>query len=183
MAKLKHLFPNANGSQLRAIAGFALASAGVAGLFGALHDQITFTISPEYFTRMKFDQFSHTDLGFPIRIRVAMIGFLATWWVGLIAGWFLARVAVARHDRESAGSWVLRSVCWIIAAAVLAGILGYFLGPELFPKLQEWNESLQAMGVTDHATFEQVAGIHSGAYGGALVSWLVALIVMWRKTG
>jgi hypothetical protein len=180
MARLKHMIPHASSSDLLAIAGISLVSAGAAGLFGAMHDQITFTISPEYFTRMKFEQFSHTDLGLSIRTRVAMIGFLGTWWVGLIAGWFLARLAVARPGKRSVGSRVYRSLCWIIAATVGAGTLGYGVGPVWFPMLAQWNESLEEMGVTDHTAFEQVSGIHSGAYGGAILSWFIAMIVMWR---
>ena len=35
----------------------------LAGCYGALHDQISYTISPEYFTKVKFEQFRYADFG------------------------------------------------------------------------------------------------------------------------
>lgn len=70
----------------------ATACGGVlAGLYGIVHDQLTYSIGPEYFTKLKFEQFRWANLGLPPRVLVAEIGFLATWWVGAIAAWFLAR--------------------------------------------------------------------------------------------
>lgn len=66
----------------------------VGGVYGVLHDQITYSISHEYFTKLKFDQFKYANFGFPVRIFVSEVGFLATWWVGFFAAWFLARIAV-----------------------------------------------------------------------------------------
>ncbi len=65
-------------SALLCMAGFG-ALAG--GLYGAVHDQISFSISREYFTRMKFIQFAWADFGWPERLFAAEVGFLATWWM------------------------------------------------------------------------------------------------------
>lgn len=35
----------------------------IGGLYGILHDQLTYTISPEYYTKFKFYQFGLMDLG------------------------------------------------------------------------------------------------------------------------
>src|SRR5438105_3464978 len=63
----------------------------LAGFYGAIHDQLSYTISPEYFTKMKFIQFSYADFGWPQRVFASEVGFLASWWVGGIGGWILAR--------------------------------------------------------------------------------------------
>jgi hypothetical protein len=81
-------------------------------------------------------------------------------------------------------SVMVRSLAWILTATVLTGILGFSLGPVFFPQQADWQDSLRAMGVGDHTAFEQVAGIHVGAYVGALVSWLIAMIVVkWGRIG
>ena len=54
----------------------------VAGVYGILHDKDTFSNSPEYFTRFKFEQFRWVDLGLPEWVFVAEMSFLATWWGG-----------------------------------------------------------------------------------------------------
>src|SRR4026208_93064 len=60
----------------------------IAGLYGIIHDQLTYTISPEYYTKFKFYQFGLADEGdeaiFPSpRLWVSFVGFMATWWTGI----------------------------------------------------------------------------------------------------
>lgn len=57
-----------------------------AGLFGALHDQISYSVSPEYFTKFKFLQFRLLDPDIPERVRASIVGFLASWWMGIPLG-------------------------------------------------------------------------------------------------
>ena len=123
--------------------GYALMGALIAGLYGVVHDQITYSMSPEYFTRVKFFQFHYADFGLPPRSFVAEIGFLATWWVGLIAGWFLGarrrpggrtgpkRAPAAagvlrsfRHVLSPRRSWALAWGCRLVRALIsrVAGI-------------------------------------------------------------
>lgn len=153
----------------------------IAGGFGVLHDQITFTISPEYFTRMKFDQFRAADFGFPERIFVAEIGFLATWWVGLIGAWFLARVALQKF--ASPGKRVMMAMAVIISVTIVCGVGGYFMGPAFFGNRSGWGEALDSMGVTDATAFQRVAAIHLGGYAGAIFGWLAMMVVLARQDG
>ena len=149
----------------------------VAGCFGIVHDQVTYTISPEYFTRMKFDQFRGADFGFPSRVFVAEIGFLATWWAGLIAGWFLARLALPRYDKPTLK--VMKAMGVMVVVAMAFGLAGYLIAPPLLEKREGWQEALDSMGVTDRGAFLRVAGIHLGSYAGALLGWIW---MMWRIT-
>lgn len=166
--------------QLRRIAGFAVAGALVAGGYGILHDQLTYTLSPEYFSRMKFAQFAWADVGFPRRVLVAEIGFLATWWVGFAATWFFARFAASRRGMAAlpgavAGMWLT-----LLGTAVAAGCLGCLLGPAYYARADGWQETLTALGVEDQPAFARVGGIHLGGYLGALLGWLIA---MFRLAG
>ena len=174
------LLPPADWPVLRKAAGLALVGALIAGSFGILHDQITYSVSPEYFIRMKFDQFRIADFGFPARVFVAEIGFLATWWVGLIAAWFLARIALPKF--ESPGKTVIKAMAVIVGITVLSGIAGYFLGPELLGSRPGWQDALDSFGVVDKVAFLRVAGIHLGSYGGAFFGW-IAMMVILRITG
>src|ERR1700694_4054811 len=65
---------------------FIVAAMLAAGIFGAFHDQISYSVAPEYFTRFKFLQFKLLDPTVPERVRVAQVGFLASWWMGLPLG-------------------------------------------------------------------------------------------------
>ena len=55
----------------------------LAGLYGIAHNQISYTVSPEYFTKFKFQQFGFVDMPLPERVRASMVGFLASWWMGI----------------------------------------------------------------------------------------------------
>jgi hypothetical protein len=176
----KFLIPTASGSDLRKAAGLALAGAIIAGCFGIIHDQITYTISPEYFTRMKFDQFRWADFGFPKRVFVAEIGFLATWWVGLVASWFLARLALPKF--KSPQTRVIKAVVYISAITTLFSVTGYLIGPWLFGSRPGWCEGLQEMGVGNPRAFHQVAGVHLASYVGALIGWLVMMVMFVKRS-
>jgi hypothetical protein len=76
------LYPKVRLDLLLAMCRYAMLGALIAGPYGVAHDQVTYSISPEYFTRLKFQQFEYANFGFPPRFFVAEIGFLATWWVG-----------------------------------------------------------------------------------------------------
>ena len=55
-------------------------------IYGALNDQITYAISPEYYTKFKFEQFGIKGSfanEYP-RLGAAIVGVFATWWAGLL---------------------------------------------------------------------------------------------------
>lgn len=172
------LLPSAAWPVLRKAALLALTGALIAGSFGIAHDQITYTISPEYFTRMKFDQFRTADFGFPSRVFVAEIGFLATWWVGLIAAWFLARIALPKfHSPEKR---VLLAMAVIVGITLLFAVIGYFVGPSLFGNRPDWRDALDSLGVADITAFNRVAAIHLGSYAGAFLGWIAMMVKFAR---
>ena len=42
-----------------------------AGLYGVVHNQVSYTVAPEYFTKFKFRRFGLTDTTVPERVRPA----------------------------------------------------------------------------------------------------------------
>src|ERR1700744_4981297 len=71
-----------------------LAAIVIASLYGVGHDQATYSISPEYYTKFKFIQFNLADSGAAQhmtqpRSAVVMVGVKATWWMGLYIGLIL----------------------------------------------------------------------------------------------
>ncbi len=150
----------------------------VAGVYGVVHDQITFSIGPEYFYKFKFQQFAYADFGLHDRIFAAEIGFLATWWVGMIVGWILAKRCLPGQDRPVASKQIIRGFCIVFAAGFLAAVGGYlyglFQGPEA--DYSAWRRFLETRGVTDHWSFLRVAYIHNASYLGGLVGLLLTFV-------
>src|SRR5208283_2263623 len=150
------LYPKLRLNLLRPMLGYAVMGALIAGLYGVVHDQITYSISPEYFTRLKFFQFHYADVGLPPRYFVAEIGFLATWWVGFVAGWFLARVTVPSLPRSAAFRYSLRGFLVIFTGALVASILGYIFGKLHGPDFSDWESFKYTFHVEDLPSFVRV---------------------------
>jgi hypothetical protein len=171
-------YPKLRPGLLLPMLGYAVMGALTAGLYGVVHDQITYSISPEYFTRLKFFQFHYADFGLPPRYFVAEIGFLASWWVGFIAGWFLARVAVPGAAPAEARSRCCRGFAVILTCAFAASLVGFGLGVSRGPNagFSGWQEFASRRGIVDLPSFVRVAYIHNASYLGGLIGLVIALV-------
>ena len=163
---LKYLIPQIAWQDLPWMLAMAALGAVLAGTYGMVHDQFTYTISPEYFTKLKFNQFRYADWGLGQRVYVGTIGFLATWWVGGIMAWFLARRIVPGQSRGMALRQIVASFAIILAGALLAGLWGYGYGLWRGPKADYsgWMWAAHELDVVDIYAFARVAYIHNAGY-------------------
>ena len=175
----QYLFPKVKLKLLPRMFGVALVGAFVGGCYGVLHDQITYSISHEYFTKLKFDQFQYANFGFPPRIFVAEVGFIAVWWVGLFSAWFLARIAVPTWPTQVAFKKCLLGFLIIFGFAFLASSIGYLIGLRHsdYPK---WRDFCEGLGVVDIPAFVRVAYIHNAGYLGGFIGLVSAIIILRR---
>ena len=158
--------------------GYSVLGAVLAGLYGVLHDQVTYSISHEYFTRLKFSQFHYADFGLPPRVFVAEIGFLATWWVGFIAAWFIARITVPSFPRAATFRHSVRGFLIIFAFALVAAIVGYLASLLHGSDYSAWEDLSSTLGVLDLPSFVRVAYIHNASYLGALIGLVAAILFL-----
>jgi hypothetical protein len=175
------LYPKFRLSWLPAMLRTAGLGAIIAGLYGIAHDQLTYSISPEYFTRIKFHQFHWADLGWPPRLFIVEIGFLATWWVGFAGGWFISRLAVPFCGSRALLRPALRGLGIMLGCAFAGTCTGYAYG---LRDLQPANSGLAIlavdMGISDVRGFVRVAYIHNASYLGGLIGLVAALIDVRR---
>lgn len=173
-------YPKIRFAWLPAMLAYAVLGSLLAGLYGILHDEVTYSISHEYFTRLKFAQFEYANFGFPARVFVAEIGFLATWWVGFFAAWFIARIIVPAFPRAKAFRYSLRGFLIVLAFALAASTVGYALGMLHGSNYSTWEDLTSALGVQDIPSFVRVAYIHNASYLGGLLGLVVAVIHLRR---
>ena len=176
------LYPKIRLRLVPTMLGYAALGGVLAGLYGVLHDQITYSISPEYFTNLKFDQFHWADLGLPQRIFVGEIGFLATWWVGFFAAWFLARITVPALPPEVAFRYALRGFAIVFAFGFAGGVVGYVLGLIRLTNsdYSSWDDFRLCYDLTDVPSFVRVAYIHNAGYLGGLIGAIIAILYVRR---
>jgi hypothetical protein len=98
----------------------------LASTFGALHNQVSYTISREYFTEFKFDQFN--IINFPERLGASFVGIYATWWMGLVIGVPLSLLGLIHAAPPRMFAKTLVSFAIVICIAIICGTIGAMIG-------------------------------------------------------
>jgi len=149
-----------------------------AGLYGAIHDQISYTISPEYFTHIKFKQFAWLHVDFGTRFNVGLIGFVATCWFGAICGILVAyrlRNIEARH-------LLIRFACFRLSlvlatsALIAFGMSFYSYTQEAATLMAHWQRTAEHYMINDALPFAIVAQMHRMSYVGGVIGMLWLLL-------
>ena len=143
----------------------------IGGLYGIFHDQITYTISPEYYTKFKFYQFGLMDIGneaiFPNpRLQVSVVGFLATWWMGIPVGIILGLVGLIQERARTMFLTTLKAFVVTILIAFLTGLVGLIYG-FLFLKYSDLSWFMPD-NLIDRTNFIAVGSMHNFSYLGGL---------------
>ncbi len=158
----------------------------VAGLYGVAHNQISYTVAPEYFTKFKFRQFGFTDTPLPERVRASMVGFLASWWMGIPIGLLVGAAGFIHRGHRR----MLRVSLWSLLVTVgftllfgLGGLLyGYFQTAHI--DVAEYRGWYIPDDVTDLRRFLCAGYMHNSSYlGGVLaivVAWAFHIVVRAR---
>jgi hypothetical protein len=154
----------------------------VAGMYGALHDQISFTASPDYFYAFKFHQFQIAPEQ-QNRVGAAMVGWHATWWMGVIIGVPLVWVALAIFDTRQCLKHTLIAYGVVAVTAIVFG-----LGALGIASLTIDENNLPNFhypdGVANRVEFARVGLMHNFSYFGGLVGIVTGLmylaIARWR---
>lgn len=169
---------------LPATIAWTLGGAFVAGIYGILHDQITWTIGPEYFTKLKFHQFAWADPGWGgPRVFAGTIGFLATWWVGALVAWILCRVSLWHEDRIPPTGEMTRAFGSVFVVSMLTAAGGWIWGQwrKTTGYDEGWHDLMYSLGVKTPEEFMTVAYIHNASYLGGMLGMTVALIWLAGK--
>lgn len=103
-----------------------------ASLFGILHDQITYSISPEYYTHFKFLQFeftySHSTAVSKPRVLVALIGIMATIGFGLLTGLIVGSFGFWMKKRSPSLRIKLQSLMVVLKITLITSLIGFGIG-------------------------------------------------------
>jgi hypothetical protein len=152
----------------------------LSGLYGIIHDQVTYSISPEYFTKFKYRQFGldPARLG-GHRPTVGLIGFLATWWLGIFIGILLGLTGLIFHHHKIMRRAIMNGIRVIFVTAILFAVIGFLWGKYYVVKT-DMNWSLPD-GLIDKNRFIIVGSIHNFSYLGAVAGILLAIIYMVRR--
>jgi hypothetical protein len=158
----------------------------MAGLYGIAHNQISYSVAPEYFTKFKFRQFGFTDTPLPERVRASMVGFLASWWMGVPIGLLIGAAGFIHRGWQRMLHVSLWSVLVAVAFTLLFGLggllYGYFQTAQI--DVTEYRGWFIPDDVTDLRRFLCAGYMHNSSYlGGVLaifVAWAFHIVVRVR---
>lgn len=151
----------------------------IAGIYGVIHDQITYTISSEYYTKFKFFQFGLARLGdeaiFPNpRLQVCAVGILATWWMGPPIALILALVGLRHRNHKQMLRITLKSMTVTMVIAFITGLVGLIYGRYY---LADTNVNWYfPANLVDRRSFVAVGSMHNFSYLGGAIGLLAGII-------
>lgn len=152
----------------------------LAGIYGILHDQLTYSISPEYFTKFKYKQFGFKPEWFGgHRQTVAAIGFLATWWTGLFIGISLGLPALFFPDHKRMITALKKAIRLLLMITVATGAAGFIYGKFYLAKNRvDW---WLPEDLSDISSFIIAGSIHNFSYLGGLLGLLISIVYIIRS--
>ena len=153
----------------------------IAGIYGCLHDQISYTVSPEYYTCFKFHQFGIPE---PLhnRLGAAVVGWRATWWMGIVIGVFVIPSGLILKGWKNYFFKTLLAfgVVALTAFCIGVGALAVSCFTIHTGAIPAWP---YPEGVQDTVNFARVGTMHNFSYLGGLVGILagIAYLVSQRR--
>jgi hypothetical protein len=158
---------------------FLFATTLAAVVYGVVHDQLTVTLSPEYF----LDGKGLVAAPRPLRLAVAMLAVGSSWWVGLALG---AALLIANNPRRTGcpAQLTYPELGRLAAAPLVAASLGAAAGSVNIADPFRLAASVRPLVSDDRVrAFLLVWGIHAGSYAGAFLGGIssVALVVVRRR--
>jgi len=166
----------------------------IGGIYGIIHDQITYTISPEYYTKFKFIQFGLADWGMGQnigtqetpeiklnrpRLGASIVGFLATWWVGMFIGIILGLIGLIHKNGKEMFKITMKACVLTIIIALVTGLIGLVYGKMVLANNPpNW---FLPDNLSHQANFISVGSMHNFSYLGGLIGMIVGITYSIRK--
>ncbi|MFN9715205.1 MAG: hypothetical protein ACK57G_15555 [Planctomycetota bacterium] len=168
-----------NMKKLVAIPVLFLLACSFAGGYGALHNQISYSVAPEYFTQYKFIQFQIPEGSSP-RMGAAIVGWNAAWWMGGVIG--IVLIPVGRFllpERGYVGRMVgvfgVVALTTLVVGLVALGASYVLLNADSVGELSVYNRQ-----IVDDLAFSRAGTMHNFSYLGGLLGIVTGCLAIHR---
>lgn len=154
-----------------------------AGLYGVLHNQISYTVSEEYFTKYKFYQFQIYAV--PPRIGAAIVGWKAAWWMGIVIGIVLIPVGLFIQGNQNYFWSMIRVFAIVTVTTFTFGLVALALAylsidPDSVKQFTRYNTE-----IVNDVAFARAGTMHNFSYLGGLVGIIVGSVyinrICWKQ--
>lgn len=150
----------------------------LAAAYGAVHNQISYSIGPVYFHELKFTQFG-IDPAYWNRIGAAIVGIKASWWMGVVIGVpvYLAAFFV-RGTRRFVIAYLWSAI--VVVLVTLALGVGSVTVAALTLTAENLPDFMITRVVSDPVSFAKAGIMHDFSYLGGLFGLIAGLVVTLR---
>ncbi|MEL0457286.1 hypothetical protein WJN01_13690 [Flavobacteriaceae bacterium SZ-1-7] len=147
----------------------------LASIYGILHNQISYSISSEYFTKFKFDQIGEwLHQVENERIAISFVGFVSTWWFGLLLGLIIGIVGMFQPNSKIMWKSGIGAIFRTLGIAIGIGIVGILVGKFLISNLNaNWNLPAELI---DRKSFLTAGTMHNFSYFGGIIGLIYGII-------
>lgn len=168
-----------NKEKLRTYVLMLIFAAIIAGLYGAIHNQISYSLSDEYFTKFKFTQFGISWAQDTPRIGAAYVGIIASWWVGALICMVLGFFGLRFNSPNDMALYLRRSFLLVIIIAMLTGFAG--LGYGYYAVNEQTIDKYSFIiryEVIKPIQFIRVGFMHDAGYLGGVIGLLLGIVYL-----
>ncbi len=159
---------------------FALACL-FAGVYGAVHNQISYTVAPEYFTQFKFHQLRIAE-GTPNRVGAAIVGWNAAWWMGIVIGVILIPLGLVIRGNANYFWGMIRVFGVVTATTLIFGLAALAMAFVLIDAGSVGEISRYGNEITNDVAFARAGTMHNFSYLGGLVGIVTGgVTIFWQR--
>lgn len=147
----------------------------IAIFYGIVHNQFTYTISDEFFTKLMFERFGFVQYGQDTpRLTASIIGAWSTWWMGLVTGFVFATISLFHSDVRQMIKSIKGATLVVLGTSLIIGLIGLCYGFLGFSRLD--SSCCFPLEVHNVKNFIAVSEMHSFSYLGGVVGLFLGII-------
>ena len=142
----------------------------LASIFGAIHNQISYSVSSEFFQSFLFGNFGTGDWNINNhRIEASIVGILGSYWVGLILG-IIYLIIFLFIDTNNNFKYIFKALLINLLLSLIGSILGYLVA-HFFVSIES-SDIRMDFGVNHPQNYIEAAYMHEGSYYGGILGLL-----------
>ena len=152
----------------------------MAGLYGFIHDQITYSISEEFFTKFRFNDYDFPHAWHP-RARAGMIGILNAWKTGIPFGIVLTAVGRIHMNTRKLLMYTFYTYLLTFLMSFAFSVTAAYM--PITSDIMALKLSLPA-NILDPIAFQRVVQINNFGYVGGIIGMLLGVglhILLYKR--
>jgi len=151
----------------------------VASLFGAIHNQISYSVSSEFFKNFLFGIFGTNEWNIKNeRLEASIVGVIGSYWVGVILGIIYTIIFLFMKTENNLNN-IKNAILINIGFAFLGSLIAYLIA-KFFIKFEDSGVFID-FGTQNPQNYLEAAFMNTGSYFGGVVGIIIGIIYLLKK--